>query len=341
MKIIYLVSTNIFFGAENMTILLAKQLKSRHEIFYASPSGPIKTYLEEEGIPHLAIRKISVAEIQRLNKTIMPDVFHAVDFRASTYCALANVPFVAHLHNNPLWLKTYCVNSLAMLFFAQRAKKVVCVSNSVLDEYIFAQAIRKKTIVIENVIDPTPIYRQSEDNAKIPEYDIGFVGRLTEQKDPLRLIDIICEVNKKRKVHAVLVGDGPMQEKIIEKIHGVHMENQITLTGYQKNPYKYMRKIKLMVMPSRWEGFGLTAVEGMLLGCPVLGSAVGGLQDILLYENKNICYSNKSFVDRICFLLENPIKWEEESEKARKRAGDFCDLETYAQRIEKIYREQT
>lgn len=119
------------------------------------------------------------------------------------------------------------------------------------------------------------------------------------------------------------------------------MENQITLTGYQKNPYKYMRKMKLMVMPSRWEGFGLTAVEGMLLGCPVLGSAVGGLQDILSYESKNVCDSNKGFVDRICSLLENPIEREKESEKAKKRAEDFCDLKTYAQRMEKIYQEQT
>lgn len=64
----------------------------------------------------------------------------------------------------------------------------------------------------------------------------------------------------------------------IEELGLVHV---IRLYGFQKNPYIYLKQAKVMCMPSKWEGFGLAAVEALALGKPVIAAPVGGLNDII------------------------------------------------------------
>lgn len=331
-------STNVFFGAENMTLLLAEQLKKKYQVFYASPSGEINYYLSKKRISHIEISKISVVEILRLNQCYGPVLFHAVDFRASTYCALAGVPFVAHLHNNPPWLKKICANSLAMLFFALKAKRVICVSESVVNEFIFFNLIQKKVVVLENVLDEQKIIKEAGEIPAKRKYDIGFVGRLTEQKDPVRLIELIYKVACTRKVNAMIIGEGEMKERVEKEIEIRGLQDRIVMLGFQRNPYQYIKSMKLLLMPSRWEGFGLTAVEAMLLGCPVLGTNVGGLEKVIGKESKDICISDNDFIYRINELLSDYGQWKKESEKVRIRGKQFCNLNKYVKEIESIYK---
>ena len=338
MKIIYLVPTNVYSGAENITLLLAKHLAGKHQVFYASPDGPIEVYLKEAKVQHISISKMSIKEVIRIYKEIQPDVFHAVDFRTSTYCAIAGVPFVAHLHQNPLWLQKLTINSLAMLFFSCRAKKVICISESIINEYVFSNLIRHKVIVIENVVDSDRVLKQAGGSMVCnKQFDIGFVGRLEKEKDPLRFIKIAHKIIQEREIKAIVIGDGSLKEDVENVIRENNLENNIIMTGFLKNPYKEIAKIKIIIMPSIWEGFGLVAVEGMLLGCPVLGTRVGGLQKVIGVENKNICENDEQFIQRIKELANDHKEWLKCSEEVKTRAMCFCVVEKYIDKIEKIY----
>lgn len=61
----------------------------------------------------------------------------------------------------------------------------------------------------------------------------------------------------------------------------MHLENNVELVGFQKNPFPYIAACKVMVMPSQWEGFPMVAIESMALGKPLIATPVSGLRDIV------------------------------------------------------------
>ena len=66
--------------------------------------------------------------------------------------------------------------------------------------------------------------------------------------------------------------------------------------GFIDNPYELMLKSKTTILPSRFEGFGLVAIESLALGTPVFNSGVGGLKTIF---NDNLSY----------YICESKKKW--------------------------------
>ena len=107
------------------------------------------------------------------------------------------------------------------------------------------------------------------------DYDIAFVGRLTLQKNPIKLLDIIKRVNElKPGIRAIIIGDGEEKNKCEEYIKENNLENVVTLKGFLENPFPYLKKSKVVIMPSLFEGFGLVAIESMICGVPVLNSGI-------------------------------------------------------------------
>lgn len=95
-------------------------------------------------------------------------------------------------------------------------------------------------------------------------------GRLVSQKGFSFLIDAISELSDDVKL--VLVGDGEDKIKLLQQVQQLKLQGQVDLVGYDRNPYRYMAKADLFVMPSLWEGFGIVLVEAMALGIPIIAS---------------------------------------------------------------------
>jgi glycosyltransferase involved in cell wall biosynthesis len=117
--------------------------------------------------------------------------------------------------------------------------------------------------------------------------------------------------------------------------HG--LKSCVTLTGFLSNPFPALAGCKIIVMPSAWEGFGLTAVESMALGKPVLAAPVGGLKDIVGERCGKLCTTVAEFVDEAMALLTNPELYAQKSRAARERAERYADSAGYYGRIEAVY----
>ena len=85
----------------------------------------------------------------------------------------------------------------------------------------------------------------------------------------------------------IIIGSGNNDVKLMKLINDLGIENRVLLTGFQKNPFKFIKKSQVYVMTSLFEGFPNILVEAMACGCPVISTdCKSGPKEILL-ENFN------------------------------------------------------
>lgn len=336
MKILHFLVTDKFSGAENVQLSILEAMKEGNEVYYVSPDGPVRSFVEDAGVNFVPANTESISEIKRIYDEIKPDVVHACDPRMSFKCALAGIPFIAHLHCNKPWLKRPGVNSIALLYAIKKAKYVITVSDSVEEEYIFKKAFGNRLRMIPNIVDREKTQRMGSE-AHGAEYDLVFVGRMNEQKRPSLFLDLVSLIQKQiPDVKAVMLGEGELFDEVKEKKEREKLDCVI-LQGFDANPYKFINKSKINVFTSHYEGFGLVAVESMILGKPVLAYAVGGLVDIVTEDSGYLCDSNEDMADKAVKLLKDKELYEKMSRGAYENSFRFTDKDGYMAKIKEVY----
>ena len=212
------------------------------------------------------------------------------------------------------------------------------VSDSVFEEFIFGRFFDKKEKIVGNPISVELIRRKTDGSNSGEEYDIAFLGRLSEPKNPLEYIEIVNDIQREMPVKAVMIGDGELREIVEEKIQELGLEEIINLKGFLENPYEVLQKCKVLCMPSRWEGFGLAAVEALALGVPVVATEVGGLPGIIDESCGKLCDSKETFVEEIGSLLSDSELYRKKISGANKRAEELDNIDQYISDMINVYK---
>ena len=341
-RILHILFSNKYSGAENIAINIIKGLNSKYDFAYTCPYGPIVEVLKKEGINYIQLEGMSLFKVRHIVQKWKPDIIHAHDFRASILSAfsLLSVPVISHLHNNPLWIKSLNLYSIIFYIASYKFTKILTVSNAFSDEYIFSRHIKNKIVVVHNAVDIEKVKSMAKKIENTEQYDLVFIGRLTEQKDPIRFIDIVTELHTKYpNITAAIIGDGEYRADCERHVYERGAEKYIKMYGFVQNPFAIIKNARIVVMPSKWEGFGLSAVEAMALGKPVLASPVGGLKEIIDNSCGRLCRTNEEFVDACIEFLVNSDYYAEASAGAYKRALKFGDIEGYCGKISNVYEE--
>lgn len=129
---------------------------------------------------------------------------------------------------------------------------------------------KSKVIILPNAIDPERFkYNETTRNEIRKKYGIaeddfviGHVGRFYPQKNHDFLIDVFNEVHKQDpNSKLLLLGDGPLQEKIKQKIESLDLLNAVIFAGLQKDVAPFYNAMDVFCFPSLWEGLPLTLIE--------------------------------------------------------------------------------
>lgn len=196
MKILFLLKSHEYSGAESVILNLMKLLPNEYVTYYASPNGPIRNTVKEEEQNFIALKKANLRNVKKVIRQVNPDIIHASDFSMSVLAAFAtsSIPIISHLHNDPIWIKRKLdLRTILYNIALKRILKVVCVSPEIIDEFA-SKLLRKKAVVIPNFIDRQRIISLANYNSL--KSDVCLVGRLTEQKNPLFFCKIISEIKK-------------------------------------------------------------------------------------------------------------------------------------------------
>ncbi len=96
------------------------------------------------------------------------------------------------------------------------------------------------------------------------------VGRLVPQKNFSLLIDAFSLVAQRRPARLVLLGEGPLRGQLLAQISRLGLDQCATIVPVDPNPWPYMKRARVVVLSSLYEGFGNVLVEAMAVGTPVV-----------------------------------------------------------------------
>lgn len=112
---------------------------------------------------------------------------------------------------------------------------------------------------------------------------IGVVGRLVWQKGIDVAIDAFARVRlRHRDATLVIVGDGPLRSALQQHADALGLGTHVRFPGWIDDAKTVMPAFDLMLMPSRWEGLGLAALEAMACSRPLIASDVDALPEIVV-----------------------------------------------------------
>lgn len=344
-KVMHLLTGTSFSGAENVACQIVACFNSdaEYEMFYCSPDGKIREALRERNIRFVPMKRWSLSEVKHIIREEKPDIIHAHDMKASFVAALfcGKIPLISHVHNNNFDSRGISAKALLYGYAAQKAKHIFWVSKSAYEGYAFHEKLEGKSSILYNVIDAEAVYRKAaQDKAKYT-YDIVYVGRLTYQKNPQRLVKVLAGIAEKYKgMRAAIIGTGDLEAETKLAITGYHAEKSIDMLGYSSNPYGAIKQAKILIMTSRWEGLPMCALEAMALGVPIVSTPTDGLKEIV--ENGKTGFLNDEdsiLVSRCVDILESNDLYKKLHQATLEKATEILDVKAYKNELDKIYQQ--
>lgn len=204
---------------------------------------------------------------------------------------------------------------------------------------IDTSAIRK----LSNAVDMTT----EKKILKIPQEAIiiGAVSRLRIEKGIDVLIEAFSQlVQNDAALRLLLVGDGPDANKLKQQVTEAGIENQVIFSG-EANWETAMKKMALMdivVVPSRFEGFGLTAAEAMAMGKTVIATEVFGLKEVVEHGITGFHFPKEDSIilaEELQELIPDSSLRKSFGENAQKVAWEKYDIGIFSKKTAALYKQ--
>jgi glycosyltransferase involved in cell wall biosynthesis len=154
------------------------------------------------------------------------------------------------------------VEKIDLIYPAINTDKIMNVNSSIFN---------KKTIFNKYNLNPSKL-------------NFAFIGRLTNQKQPLEFVKLVKNMSKVYKdIDFIMVGDGVLGDEVDELIEEFHIKDRLKRINFIESVYEFTKAIDGLIIISIYEGLPIVAIEAMCLGTPIMGTDVG---DLALFVNK-------------------------------------------------------
>ncbi len=226
----------------------------------------------------------AVARIREICNRLQPDLVHCHGGRAAFFASFANIPaptiYTVHgFHHDRKPLPGRIAGWGAEFRTIRRMDHVLFVS-----DFDRRLAVRQKLLaankphsVIHNGINPIS---QREHSDRI---GVGFLGRMVTQKNPQLFLDIAQQVPQ---ANFVMAGGGDLEPLIKQEVTQRGLSDRLELFGTLDHSaaLKFLSRLDVLVMTSRWEGLPLLLLEAMFVGVPIVTTAAGGVPEVIRHQ---------------------------------------------------------
>ncbi len=183
-------------------------------------------------------------------------------------------------------------------------------------------------------------HRDYENTAS--NFTVGLVARFRPQKRVDRWVEVAAEVYKLNpNIKFLMVGDGPDDDMLREKIKALNMEGKIELPGMLASTVDAFKRIDIFLLTSDFEGLPLAIMEAMSTGCVPVVSNVGGIKQLPFdgFGYKFDDFDAVAIAKVIVDYANNPERFKNESLKARNFVERTYSLTKQVHEIVDLYKE--
>jgi len=355
------------FGAErSLAGLVAAADRARFRFSLVAPDGDAADLFREAGVErvvHLPFRILNrkgglfrrtlqivpwIVNTTRALKAfrhLRPDVIHANGIQAVLQVGLAarlmGIPLIWHVRDlgRPRWAKRFSA-WCAQIALAPSAAAAREVDGLGLPVYEVANPIQ-----ISSGVEHTA---QGKTDNRPVSLQIGVIGQLIPRKGQDLLLRALPRiVEKVPHVSVQFVGDSPDPDSayvrdLREQVEASpELRRRVTFCGYVRDMEEGYRSLDLLVVPSREEAFGRTALEAMVYGVPVIAARTGGLMETIQNGVNGLLFepgSWESLAEKVIHLAGNPsLRTELIQEGFRTLLHYQSRVKTDCERIQRLY----
>ncbi|MDO8621780.1 MAG: glycosyltransferase [bacterium] len=299
-RLVHIMTSFGIGGAEQLVLDVCRRLDRKRfncTVVAIVAGGPMRAEFHEAGIATEVVgkpSKLGVGAIRKLTEFLRverPDIVHTHLFGGDTWGRIAafraGVPHVVSTEHNINHDEGF-VKRLVKRRLAARTERIIGVSDAVRNYSIrIDRTPPGKIMVIPNGVDLERFRPQ-------PRHEGGrirfmSVGRLVPQKGHDVLLDALAVLRDTlSSASLTIVGDGPLRPHLEAQARTYHIQDRIQFLGFRRDLPDLYARADIVVLPSRWEGFGMAAIEASACGLPVVASAVGGLREAVIDQETGV-----------------------------------------------------
>jgi glycosyltransferase involved in cell wall biosynthesis len=362
-RILFLLTSLVYGGAETQVVYLATRFKSRGWEVSVVSLMPPKAYVEDleaAGIPVFSLnirRKLPdprpVLRLARIIRKWQPDVVHSHMVHANLLARIVRplAPFPV------LVCTAHSIDEGGRLReVLYRLTDPFCdlttqVSQAGLERYVHVGAVpRHKICYIPNGVDTERFKPNLEDRLKVrKELGVeGFVwlavGRFDPPKDYPNMLQAFARVvHKHLNTMLLIAGDGPLRKTMENMTRELGVEKHVKFLGIRRDIPQLMNAADAYVMSSEWEGMPMVLLEASACGLPIVATNVGGNAEIVLDGQTGFLVPPKSpeaLSQAMLRMMDLPEEVREKmGEQARKHIESNFSLDRIVDCWEALYYE--
>lgn len=173
-------------------------------------------------------------------------------------------------------------------FGIEESDGVTAVSESLKDDTIARLGVKKPIRVIPNFVD-SDFFRPNPDR-KPTDFRIAHASNFRAVKRPLDVIRVFARVLREIPARLSLIGEGPELPNALELARELKVIHSIDVFGAIPAPNVELAMADAFLLPSETESFGLSALEAMACGVPVVASRVGGIPEVVTHGSNGFLH---------------------------------------------------
>ncbi len=352
--------------ASELAIGMSERGHEVHIVSYATPfrlqSFYQNLYMHEVGFatypllkypPYALALATKIVELVETYQIELVHAHYAMPHATSAYLAKQilnsnGIKTVTTLHGTDITLVGADASFKKVIKFTiEQSDGVTAVSQYLKKRTIEEFGIEREIRVIHNFIDPgRPALSRNrcsrEAYASDGEKILMHASNFRPVKRTEDVVRTFARVQELIPAKLVLIGDGPEHPKVQQLVRDLDLTNSVHFLGEQDQLEPLFSCADLFLLPSEQESFGLTALEAMNCGVPVIATDIGGLPELVKNGETGYLFpvgDTKSMAEAAVGLLRDPDKHEQFGRRARERAVEHFRASHIIPHYEAFYQE--
>ena len=291
-----------------------------------------------------------VAGLYRIFRQFRPDVVHTHSWgtliEGMLAARFAGVPRLVHGEHGTLQTRPY--QRWIQRFAWGRADRLLSVSTRLAERLARDVGFpRSRMLTIRNGVD-LDRFATSDRAAARQALEVGrdviavgTVGRLVPVKDhPTLLAAFALTLTREPRAMLYLAGDGPLRASLVAQAAALGIGERVVFLGHRPDVERVLAALDIFVLSSVSEGMSNTILEAMASGLPVVATAVGGADELVVSGRTGLLVPPADaarFADALTSLAVDSARRAEMGAAARQRAVAEFSLQQMIANYERLY----